>query len=166
MNLKEKWKKSSKAGRVGLIAAVAGGSIILVPFIIAAGPLSIVSALAVLGFGTLAAGGLGVAGGIIVTAGGASLSAALAAAIAAKVIKDPDFIELKKNMDEIQELVIKIQLMSKENLGKYKNFREKYIKLGEYVVKELENKKKTDKDTLKRNLFASRDLIIGLKNVK
>jgi hypothetical protein len=165
MGLKDKWNKMSKAGRIGAIAATFGGAIIAVPFILAAGPLSIVSALAVMGGGALAAGGMGVAGGIIVTGGGAALSAALAAAIASKAIKDPELIELQKNLIKIEELVAKIQLMEENNLDKYKSLREKYLKLAEYISKEIKNKKKSDKDTIKRNVFASRDLISELKDV-
>lgn len=165
MKSKNKKKKMSKFGKVGLIAAIAGGAIIAIPFIIAAGPLSIVSALAVLGGGALAAGGFGVAGGIIVTGGGAALSAALAAAISSKLIKDPELIELQQNLEEIEKLVIKVQLMEEKNLEKYKTLRDKYLKLAEFISKELKNKKKIDRDTLKRNLFDSRDLITDLKNV-
>ena len=164
MKFKDKWKKMSKTGKIGAIAAIAGGSIISLPFIVAAGPLSIVSALAALGGGALAAGGFGVAGGIIVTGGGAALSAALAAAISSKIIKDPELIELQKNLEEIEKLVSKIQLMEKKNINKYKDLRDKYLKLAKFISKELKNKKKADRDTIKRNLFVSRDLITELKN--
>lgn len=165
MNLANKWKKMSKAKKIGGIAVASGGAIIAIPFIVAAGPLSIVSALAALGGGALAAGGFGVAGGIIVTGGGAALSAALASAISSKIIKDPELIELQKNLEEIEKLVAKIQLMDKNNLNKYKTLREKYLELAKFISKELKNKKKVDGDTLKRNLFVSRDLITDLKNV-
>ncbi len=112
MGFKDIWKKMSKGAKIGAIAAAAGGAIIAAPFIIAAGPLSIVSALAWLGGGALAAGGFGVAGGIIVTAGGATISAALASAIANQVIKDPELKELQKNMSEVEKLAAKIQLMN------------------------------------------------------
>ncbi len=164
MNFSEKWKKMSKAKKVGGIALATGGAIIAVPFIVAAGPLSIVSALAALGGGTLAAGGFGVAGGIIVTGGGAALSAALASAISSKIIKDPELIELQQNLEEIEKWVAKIQLMEKKNLDKYKTLREKYLELANFISKEVQNKKKVDRDTLKRNLFVSRDLIVDLKN--
>jgi len=165
METKNKKKKISKAAKVGGIAAIIGGFIIAVPFIIAAGPLSIVSALALLGGGALAAGGFGVAGGIIVTAGGAALSAAISATIASKVIKDPELIELQKNVEEIEKIVAKLQIMEKENLGKYKEIRDKYVKLASFISKMIKNEKKIDRDEIKKNLFYSRDLIEELKNV-
>lgn len=158
-------RKMSKTKKVGVIAGVAGAVIVAVPFIIAAGPATIVSALAVLGGGALAAGGFGVTGGIIVTAGGAALSAALAATISTKMIKDPEIIELQKNLTEIEKLVAKIQLMEEKNLNKNKDLRKKYISLATFVSKELKSKKKINKDTLKKNLFNSRELLDDLENV-
>ena len=164
MGLKDRWRKASKAGKVGLIGAVSGGAIVAIPLVIAAGPASIVTALAMLGWGSLAAGGFGVAGGIIVTGGGAALSAALAAAIASKLIKDPELVELQQNFKEIEILVAKIQLMEKKNIEKYKDLRERYIEIVKYVSKDLIKKKKVDKDAIRRNVYASRDLIKDLKN--
>jgi hypothetical protein len=165
MEFKGKWKKMGKAGKVGAIAAIAGGSIIAVPFIVAAGPVSIIVALSTLGGGALAAGGFGVAGGIIVTGGGAALSAALAAAISSKVLKDPELLELQNNLEEIEKLVAKIQIMEKKNLDKYKDLRDRYLKLAKFISKEIKNKKKVNRDSLRRNIFVSRDLITDLNNV-
>jgi len=165
MNFKEKWKKMGKGAKVGTIAALAGATIASIPFIIAAGPMSIVSALALLGGGTLAAGGFGVAGGIIVTVGGAALSSGLAAFIANNAIKDPELKELQENFARIEELAAKIQLMSEDSLSKYKMLRKEYVKLAEFVANMLKvkEKKKHDKDQLRKHLYASRDLIKGLE---
>lgn len=164
MGLKDKWRKASKIGKVGLITAAAGGAIVGVPLVIAAGPASIVSALCILGCGTLAAGGFGVAGGIIVTVGGAALSAAVAASISSKLIKDPELVELQQNLKEIEGLAVKIQLMEKKNIEKYKDLRERYNKIAEYISKDLLKKKKVDKDVIGRYVYTSRDLIRDLEN--
>jgi len=165
MDVRNIWKKTSKAQKVGGIAIIAGAAVVAAPFVVAAGSATIVSALAALGGGAIAAGGFGVAGGIIVTGGGAALSAALAAAISSKMIKDPELIELQKNLDEIEKLAAKIQLMEKKNLNKYKDLRKKYIELVKFVSDTIKSKKKVNKDALKKNLFNSRDLLEDLESV-
>ena len=101
----EKYKGMDKSTKVMAISAMAGGAVISIPFIIAAGPVSIISALATLGLGSLAAGGYGVAGGIVVTAGGAALSAALAGMAANKLIKDPEVEELIDNYKKLEKII-------------------------------------------------------------
>ncbi len=99
------WDNMDKSEKVAVAALMAGGAVVSVPFLIAAGPLSIVSALALLGGGTITAGGFGVAGGIIVTAAGATLSAALGGYVANKTIEDPDVAKLISAYAELETVI-------------------------------------------------------------
>lgn len=130
----EKYKNMDKGYKILAISAMAGGAIVSIPFIMAAGSMSIVSALAVLGLGALSAGGYGVAGGIVVTAGGAALAAALAATVANKVIDDPEVNELIEEYGRFEEIIKQNFATMENNQEKYKQLYEKYAKAANYVA--------------------------------
>lgn len=158
--------KLSKAAKVGIVAAAVGGAVIAVPFIIAAGPVSIVSALATLGGGALSAGGLGVAGGIIVATGGAAVSAALAAYISSKTIKDPDLLELQDNIEEIEKLVAKLQLFDEKNNNQYTKLKKRYGDLSKFINDFINDKKRVKNKNLKEYLAKSVTLIEDLEDLE
>jgi hypothetical protein len=143
----EKYKNMDKSTKVMAISAMAGGAVISIPFIIAAGPVSIISALATLGLGSLAAGGYGVAGGIVVTAGGAALSAALAGMAANKLIKDPEVEELIDNYKKLEKIIKQNFTIMDRNQQQFKKLYSKYGEMAEFVAelhKKIENEEKYD----------------------
>jgi hypothetical protein len=133
------WGKMDKSAKLAAIALMAGGAVVSVPFMIAAGPLSIVSALAVLGGGAIAAGGLGVAGGIIVTATGATLSSVLAVYIANKVIQDPDVEKLVSAYAELEKVIKQNFIILEKNQAQYRDLYRRYGEIANFVA-ELINK--------------------------
>ena len=130
----EKYKNMSKAHKVLAISAMAGGAIVSMPFILAAGSVSIVSALATLGLGTLSAGGYGVAGGIVVTAGGSALTASLAGAAANKFIEDPEINELIDSYGKLEELIKQNFQTMEKNQARFKLLYGKYSQIADFVA--------------------------------
>jgi ribosomal protein L24 len=131
---KQKYANLPKSQKMLAISAMAGGAIISIPFLLAIGPMSIVSALATLGLGALSTGGFGVAGGIIVTAGGATLAASLAGVVSHKLIDDPEVTELINSYIRFEE-IIKQNFKTMENhQEKYKLLYEKYAESANYVA--------------------------------
>jgi len=109
----KKWRGLSKWKKVSVIAGSCGAVIIALPFAVSAiGGMTIVQALCWLGFGALGVGGFGVAGGIIVTAGGATLGATIGATIASKFVSDPELIAVK-------EALVAVEGMLKDRFEKY-----------------------------------------------
>jgi hypothetical protein len=148
----EKYKNMDKSTKIMAISAMAGGAVISIPFIIAAGPISIVSALATLGLGALAAGGYGVAGGIVVTAGGAALSAALAGMAANKLIKDPDVEKLIENYKRLEKIIKQNFAIMEKNQQQFKRLYSNYGELAEFVAdlhKNIENEERYDSEDVK-----------------
>jgi len=124
----ERYKKLDKSKKVMAISAMAGGAVVSIPFIIAMGPVSIVGALVTLGLGSLAVGGYGVAGGIVVTAGGAALSATLAGLMANKMIKDPEVEQLIENYKRLEQIIRENFVVMERH---QQDFRQLYIRYGE-----------------------------------
>ncbi len=148
----EKYKNMDKSTKVMAISAMAGGAVISIPFIIAAGPVSIIGALATLGLGSLAAGGYGVAGGIVVTAGGAALSAALAGMAANKLIKDPEVEELIGNYKRLEKIIKQNFTIMERNQQQFKRLYSKYGEMAEFVAElhnKIEHKEKYDSTEVK-----------------
>lgn len=149
----EKYNKMDKGYKILAIAAMAGGAVISIPFIVAAASgVSIVSALATLGFGALAAGGYGVAGGIIVTSAGSALAAALAGAVASKVIDDPEVNELIENYSKLEEIIKQNFVTMDNHQTKYKHLYKKYAATAIYVAKlndQIQNGQKYDINEVK-----------------
>lgn len=144
----EKYNNLDKGYKILVLTGIAGGTIIALPFAVAAASgCSIISALAILGGGAVTAGGWGVAGGIIVTAGGTALSASVAATLGHKFISDP---ELEAFLDVYEELEKKVQknftLMEKHQ-EKYKGLYRKYAEISKYMLEmqqQIENGEKYD----------------------
>lgn len=131
----EKYNKMDKGYKILAIAAMAGGAVVSIPFIVAAAAgVSIVSALATLGFGALAAGGYGVAGGILVTGAGSALAASLAGAVASKVIDDPEVNELIENYSNLEEIIKQNFVTMDNHQAKYKHLYKKYAATAIYVA--------------------------------
>ena len=124
----------SKAHKVLAISAMAGGAIVSIPFILAAGSMSIVGALATLGLGALSAGGYGVAGGIVVTAGGSALAASLAGAAANKFIEDPEINELIDSYSKLEEIIKQNFKTMEKNQERFKLLYGKYGQIANFVA--------------------------------
>jgi len=162
----EKYKNMSKSKKILAFSAMAGGAIISVPFIIAAGPLSIVSALAALGLGSLAAGGFGVAGGIVVTGVGIALSASLAAAVANKYVKDPEVEKLIEGFSKLEGIIKQNFTVMEKHQQQYKKLYEKYGKIAEFTAqlqKKIESEEKYNIEAVRENNFKINDLIEDLE---
>ncbi len=129
-----KFKKMDKAYKVLALSAMAGGAVVSIPFVVALGPMSIVSALATLGLGALSAGGYGVAGGLIVTGGGAVLAASLAGTIANKFIDDQEISELIDNYGKLEEIIKQNFQTMENNQEKFKSLYEKYALTANFVI--------------------------------
>ena len=130
----EKYKKMDKRHKLLAISAMAGGAVVSLPFIVAVGPISIVSALATLGGGAIAAGGFGVSGGIVVAAGGAALAASIAGVVAHKMIDDPEVTELIDRYSNLEEIIRQNFKTMDNSQDKYKRLYEKYAETANFVT--------------------------------
>ena len=122
--------------------------------------------MATIGGGALAAGGWGVAGGIVVTAGGTALSASVAATLAHKFIKDPEVEALVDNFSKLEELVKKYYVDMEKDQQKYKIIYEKFVKITEYMAtlqEQINNGEKYDIKQVRNFAIRSETLLEDFK---
>ena len=165
--IKNKFDNMDKGYKILILTGIAGGTVIALPFAVAAASgVSIVSALATIGGGALAAGGWGVAGGIVVTAGGTALSASVAATLAHKFIKDPEVEALVDNFSKLEELVKKYYIVMEQQQQQSKHLYNKYAEIANYVAtmqEQINNGEKYDIKQVRNFAIRSETLLEDFK---
>jgi hypothetical protein len=117
------WGDVPKPIKVALVTAAAGGTVVTSPFLLAAlSSVSIVSILATLGLGPLAAGGFGVAGGVAVLILSCASASTLSAFLGAKLIKDPEVEKLIAALRDLHALVEKSKQVSVSQIEKMRQY--------------------------------------------
>lgn len=116
--------------KVALATAVAGGTVVASPFLLAAlSTASIVHILAILGGGAIAAGGYGVAGGVAVLILSCASASTLSALIGSKIIKDPEVEKLLIALRDLHALVEKSKQLSASQRDRLRQYDEAAKKL-------------------------------------
>ncbi len=116
--------------KVALVTAVAGGTVVASPFLLAAlSTTSIVSLLATLGGGAIAVGGYGVAGGVAVLILSCASASTLSALIGSKLIKDPEVEKLLIALRDLHALVEKSKQLSDSQRDRLRQYDEAAKKL-------------------------------------